>query len=93
MIDHTRAFRRNPDLQDAAALHKCERGMYEKLKALDEAVVRGRLKPYLSSPEINGLLKRRKLILERLDKLVAEVGEEAVLYTYTAEAAPVQPGN
>jgi hypothetical protein len=93
MIDHTRAFRRNPDLQDADALHQCERGMYEKLKTLDEAVVRERLKEYLTSLEIKALLKRRKLILERLDKLIAERGEEQILYIYTEEPAHPQPAN
>jgi hypothetical protein len=93
LIDHTRAFRRNSDLQASVALHQCERGMYEKLKALDEAVVRERLKDYLSGLEINALMKRRKLILERLAKLIAERGEEKVLYTYTEEPAPPQPTN
>ena len=93
LIDHTRAFRQNMDLQNAAALHQCERGMYEKLKALDEAVVRERLKEYLSSYELNALLKRRKLILEHLDKLIAERGEEHVLYVYTEEPAPPPPAN
>jgi hypothetical protein len=92
-IDHTRAFRQNSELQNAAALHQCERGMYEKLKALDEAVVRERLKEYLSSYEINALLKRRKLILERLNKLIAEQGEEKVLYTFTDEPASPSPAN
>lgn len=88
MIDHTRAFRRNPSLQNPQAIKQCERGMYERLKALDEEVVRERLKPYLSSFELDALLKRRKLILERIDMLIAERGEDKVLYTYTAEAAP-----
>ena len=93
MIDHTRAFRRNPSLQNAAALNQCERGMYQRLKALDEAVLRERLKPYLSSFEMDALLKRRTLILERLDKLIAERGEEKVLYTDAAETAPAPPAN
>jgi hypothetical protein len=93
MIDHTRAFRRNPSLQNAGALNQCERGMYERLRALDEAVVRERLKPYLSSFEMDALLKRLQLILERLEKVIAERGEEKVLYTYVAETAPAQPGD
>ena len=93
MIDHTRAFRRHPVLPDGAAPKQCERGMYQRLKALEEAVVRERLQPYLSSFELDALLKRRRLILERLDKLIAERGEEKVLYTYTAGTLPAQPGN
>jgi len=90
MIDHTRAFRRTPSLQNAAALNQCERGMYQRLKALNEALVRERLKPYLSSFEMDALFTRRKLILERLDTLIAERGEEKVLY---AETVPAPPAN
>jgi hypothetical protein len=93
MIDHGRAFRRNPSLQNAAAINQCERGMYQRLKTLDESLVRERLKPFLSSFEMDALLTRRKLILERLDQLIAERGEEKVLYNYVAESAPAQPGN
>jgi hypothetical protein len=93
MIDHTRAFRRNAVLRDGVALNQCERGMYQRLKSLDEAVVRERLKPYLSSFEMDALWKRRRLILERLDKLIAERGEEKVLYTYAAGNAPTHPDN
>lgn len=88
MIDHTRAFRRNLVLREGVVLNQCERGMYRRLKTLDEAVVRERLKPYLSSFETDALLKRRRLILERLDELIAERGEDKVLYTYAAATAP-----
>ncbi len=93
MIDHTRAFRRHPRLQKPDSLNQCERGLYQRLKTLDEAVVRERLKPYLSPYELDALLERRKLIVERLDKLIAERGEDKVLYNYTAAVAPAQPGN
>jgi hypothetical protein len=86
MIDHTRAFRRISTLQKSVTINQCERGIYQKLKALDEAAARERLKPYLSSYELDALLKRRQLILERLDKLIAERGEAKILYTYTDEA-------
>ena len=87
MIDHTRAFRRIPSLPKAATINQCERSMYQKLKTLDEAAVRARLAPYLRSYELDALLKRRQLIVERLDNLIAERGEAQVLYTYTEEAA------
>jgi hypothetical protein len=93
MIDHTRAFRRNPVLREGVVLNHCERGMYQRLKDLDEAVVRERLKPYLSSFEMDALMQRRRLILEQLDKLIAERGEEKVLYTYIAGTVPPPPGN
>ncbi len=92
MIDHTRAFRRIPYLHKGVNIKQCERGMYQRLKALDEQVARERLKPYLSSYELDALFARRALILQGLDKLIAEKGEDKVLYAYT-EAAPAQPGS
>ena len=86
LIDHTRAFRRNPNLQRPDAINQCERGMYQKLKSLDEAAVRAQLKEDLSDYELDALFKRRALLVERLDKLIAERGEDKVLYTYTEEA-------
>jgi hypothetical protein len=90
MIDHTRAFRRHPVLQKPDSINQCERGMYQKLKALDEAVVRERLKEYLSVFELDALLTRRTLLLERIDKLIAERGEAKVLYDYK-DPAPSPP--
>jgi len=69
--------------------------VYQRLKALDEKEVTRRMKPYLSSFEIEGLLDRRKKLVERLDKLIAENGEDKILYTFVfvpAEAsAPKTP--
>ncbi len=93
LIDHTRAFRRHGRLHKTATFNQCERGMYERLEGMDEAVVRERLKPYLTSFEIDSLLKRRKLILERLDGLIAERGAARVLYTYAAEPNPAPAEN
>ena len=86
MIDHTRAFRRNPNLQRPDSINQCERGLYHKLKGLDEAAVRAQLKEDLSPYELDALFKRRALLVEHLDKLIAERGEDKVLYTYTEEA-------
>jgi hypothetical protein len=92
-IDYSRAFLRNPDLPHPGTPNQCERSLYERLKALDEGVVRERLKPYLSTPELDALMNRRKLIVERLDKLIAERGENAILYIYTDENAPAAAEN
>jgi hypothetical protein len=93
LIDHTRAFRRLNALPEGARVNQCERGFYQKLKGLNEDSLRELLKPYLSSYELEGLWKRRNLILERLDKLIAEKGESQVLYDYvfTPQSPPPQP--
>ncbi len=82
MIDHTRAFRRNTDLQNGAAINQCERQLYAKLKALDEKETRKRLQDYLTTFELDALFTRRKLLIARIDKLIAEKGENQVLYDF-----------
>ena len=92
MIDHTRAFRRNPNLQRPDSINQCERGLYQKLKGLDEAAVRAQLKEDLSPYELDALFKRRALLVERLDKLIAERGEDKVLYiVHRGSSRPVNP--
>lgn len=86
MIDHTRAFRRLPTLQDANSINQCERGLYQKLKTLDDKEIKARLKDYLTTFEMESLLKRRKLLVERIDKLIAEKGEGQVLYDFVWRA-------
>ncbi len=81
MIDHTRAFRRWKALIYPEKILYCERSLWEKLQTLDEAVVKERLKDFLSPREINGLLERRRLLVEHVQNLIDEHGEGGVLYT------------
>ncbi len=90
LIDHTRAFRRIETLLDEKKIVQCDRGVYERLRALNERVLQQRLSPYLRKPEIAALLKRRDRIMKRLDASIREKGEGAVLFTLPAAAAPVK---
>jgi hypothetical protein len=80
LIDHSRAFARNetPFLDE---ITQTDRELYEALKALDEATVMERLKPLLFFGEksVRELLERRDRIVERLDSLIEDRGEAAVL--------------
>jgi hypothetical protein len=62
--------------------------MFAKLKELDEKQVRERLKEYLTTFELDALFTRRKLLIERLNKVIAERGEEKVLYSFVFVPAP-----
>jgi len=79
LIDHSRAFARNetPFLDD---IIQTDRELYESLKALDEATVMARLKPWLFFGEksVRQLLERRDKIVARLDKLIQDRGEASV---------------
>jgi hypothetical protein len=68
MIDHTRAFRKWPKLRNAAAITKCSPDLLRSLKALTRAAVARDLGSYLTEEEIDGLMTRRDLIVDILDR-------------------------
>jgi hypothetical protein len=80
MIDHTRAFRMRTDLLDAKSLARCDRKLLAGIRKLDLATLREQLKPYVTDPEIKGLLARRDKIVKFFDNAIAAKGEVAVLY-------------
>jgi hypothetical protein len=79
-IDFTRAFRRYENLQAPADLVKCDRKLLERLRALNSAEVLEKTKPHLSKAEIQALIARRDKIVAHFQQLIAQKGEEAVLY-------------
>jgi len=81
MIDHTRAFRRWKELLNPDQIRFAERILWEKLQALDETVVRAKLKDFLKPVEIDGLIERKGLLVDHIQKLIDERGEKAVLFT------------
>lgn len=63
MIDHSRAFRLNPDLREPKNLVKCDRELLARMKALDKPILKRGLGKYLTDGEIQALLKRRDKIV------------------------------
>jgi len=80
-IDFTRAFRSQKDLKDPQAnLVRCNRQLLEKLKTLDAKELAEKTKHYLDKDDVKAVMTRRDKIVEHFQKLVAEKGENAVLY-------------
>jgi len=80
-IDFTRAFRQHKDLKDPDAnLVKCDRQLWEKLKALDANVVTEKTKHYLNKDEVKTVMIRRDKIVEHFQQLITKKGEDQVLY-------------
>jgi hypothetical protein len=50
------------------------------LRKLDEADVKRVVGKHLNSPEIKALMKRRDRIVAHFEQMVAQKGEDAVLY-------------
>ena len=67
-IDHTRAFRTLSNLKTPANVARCDREIFERLKALDRATLRRELSDYLQTFEIDGILKRRDAIVALIEQ-------------------------
>jgi hypothetical protein len=57
-----------------------DRPLFDKLKALDEATLMARLKPWVKSGgTVRDILKRRDKIVVHFEKLIGERGESVVI--------------
>jgi hypothetical protein len=68
-IDHTRAFRKHTTLKHASYVTRCDRAVFERLKALDRPTLKKELGEYLDDGHIKGILARRDLIVKKLESL------------------------
>jgi hypothetical protein len=79
-IDFSRAFRTNKDVKEPKDLVRCDRQLLEKLKALDANALTEKTKNYLTKDEVKGVMARRDKIVAQFQKMIAEKGENEVLY-------------
>ncbi len=79
-IDFTRAFRLYNDLQTPKNLVQCDRQLLEKLRKLDFDELYEKTKPHLTKSEAKAVIARRDKIVAYFEKLVAQKGENQVLY-------------
>jgi hypothetical protein len=79
-IDFSRAFRLSKELKDPKDLVRCDRQLFEKLKALDAHQLEEKTKQYLTKPEVKAVMARRDKIVAQFQKMIAEKGENEVLY-------------
>jgi Calcineurin-like phosphoesterase len=82
LIDHTRAFRAGGDLQGAEDIVWCERGLWERLRTVEDAAIRASVVENLKATEVAGLLERRRRLVDFLDRRIRERGESAVLFDW-----------
>ncbi len=80
-IDFTRAFRPwNTTPNPIEILRRCDRSMLVAMRALTREAVRGAVGEYMTTSEVNALLRRRDRIVRHFDALIARLGEKSVLY-------------
>jgi hypothetical protein len=79
-VDFSRAFRQDKNLENTKNLVRCDRKLFAKLKALDGNELQQKTKGYLNKGEAQAVMARRDKIVDYFQKLIAEKGENEVLY-------------
>lgn len=69
LIDHTRAFRKHTTLRRPSHVTRCDRTVFERLKALDRDTLKRELGKYLDDGQIKAILARRDLIVAKIESL------------------------
>ena len=68
-IDHTRAFRTHNELKTPASVTRCDRQVFERLKALDRDTLKKAVGTHLDDWQVRAVLARRDAIVARLEKM------------------------
>jgi len=79
-VDFSRAFRLKKDLRNPGDLVRCDRQLFDKLKALDANELTEKTKHYLTKDEVKAVMARRDKIVAQFQKLSSEKGEKEVFY-------------
>jgi len=79
-VDFSEAFAPSPELIPGCEITCCSKKLFQRLIDLDDNVIKAKLKHYLNDRDMSMLLKRKKLIVEKIKQLIAEKGEKAVLF-------------
>lgn len=84
-VDFTRAFRGIKDIHSTKNLVRCDRQLFEKMKALKADEVAEKTKGYLTKDEVKALMARRDKIVATFQNMIAQKGEADVLYEYVVQ--------
>jgi hypothetical protein len=76
LIDHSRGFVTDRKLPQPSLFQNVDRALWERMLALDEAVLTARLGNLLERRQIQMMLQRRDAMKKHIDGLVAKQGEK-----------------
>jgi glucuronate isomerase len=79
-IDHTRSFLNSRKIEEIDSITWVERGVFEKLKALEKDSLSKVMYPHIDYARLVSLLRRRDKLVEYIEELIAQKGEDAVLF-------------
>ena len=80
LIDHGRAFQTKAELLSPEKLKKINRRIWDRLHALNDDELKDVVREHLDTEQLHCLVKRRELLVELVEGLVAEKGEDQVFY-------------
>jgi hypothetical protein len=91
LIDHSRSFRTSKKFtknliydekykEGARLMKQLPRDFVDKLKSLNQEVIKDIVGEYLTEEEIEAVLMRRDLIIDWINKRIEKLGEDKVLY-------------
>ena len=80
MIDFSRAFRLQPELQHLQDLNKIDRHLLARLETMQRDAVKAATGDFLTRYELDAVMLRRDMLVAHFKKLIAELGEDKVLY-------------
>jgi len=78
LVDHTRSF--SAFTTPLELPERFDRRMIESLRRANRSSLQARLKGLLTEAQIEGVLKRRDILLAHVERLVEERGEQTVLF-------------
>lgn len=79
-VDFAEAFPLSPELSEDCALERCPRSLYQRMRQMEPASTRRKLRSWLSRAEVEALCGRKSRILALLDEKIRARGEAAVLF-------------
>jgi len=82
LIDHTRAFRTGKELAKPEELQRCERGFFQKLRALTPIALEQVTEAVLTSAERDALLARRDLLVMHYEDRISRSLDANVLFDW-----------
>ena len=80
LIDHTRSFVAERDIAAGKKIERCDRDLWQRLRTVDRQAVAKKLDPYLTRPELRALMVRWQKLVGHFEELIAERGEDSVLF-------------
>ena len=83
LVDHTRAFYDGAESTSLSQVNLVERGFWDGLQSLDQALLSRALGDGLTASEIASVLERRDRVVAYVQALIDARGEEAVLFDWT----------